>query len=533
MDRIRVAALQYFVRPIQQLSEFEDQVRGLVRTASDYECQLVVFPEYFTVQLLTLEDTERPMKAQIRALADRAPQVFELMAELAKKHGLHIVAGSTPVRDPADPSRIFNESHLFAPDGSHAGQAKLHMTRFEKKVWDVSPGEGLRLFETSFGRVAIATCYDVEFPEFARAAARQGAVLLIVPSYTDDRQSFLRVRYCAHARAIENQIYVIHSGTVGSLPNVPAVSLNYGQAAILTPSDFAFARDGILAEGIPNQEMMVIGELNLRTLRTSRMRGTVVPLRDSKNSSKLVATTEVVTLADHVREQSKGRGGIQIRNTQDGDFAGIREMATLIYPNVKPWTEEQLAGHLERFPQGQFVAVDRRSGLIVGMCSGLIIDWDHYEADMDWSRFTDGGLYTNHNPVTGSTLYGADVMVRPGMQGHGIGKRLYQAGRFGLARQLGLRRILAGSRLRGYHRYKDQMTPQEYTEAVVQGRFNDPTLSFQLSQGFHVLEVVGHYFEGDPESGGWAAVIEWLNDEVARPQDYGQGNPRYQSRRPG
>jgi len=527
VDRLRVASLQYFVRPIRELSEFRGQVSGLVRTAADYRCRLVVFPEYFTIQLLTLEDLSRPMVEQVRTLADRADAFFELMGELARENDIYIVAGSIPVRDASDPERITNESHLFAPDGSHAGQAKLHMTRFEKDVWRVSPGKKLRLFETDFGRLAIAICYDAEFPEIARAAARQDATILVVPSYTDDRQGFLRVRYCAHARAIENQMFVLHSATVGSLPMVPAVSLNYGQAAILTPSDFSFARDGILAEGVPNQETMVIGELNLRLLRSSRFRGTVLPLRDSRNSAELVAATEIISLTGRPQAAPRPRKGIAIRSTQPDDFPGIRELAQLIYPDITPWSDAQLAKHLELFPQGQFVAVDRVSGLIVGMCSGLIIDWDRYDPDMDWSRFTDGGMFTNHDPVHGATLFAADVMVRPGMQGHGIGKRLYQAGRFGLARQIGLRRILAGSRLRGYHRYANKMSAEDYVIEVVHGRLNDPTLSFQLAQGFRVLAVVGGYFEGDPESRGWAAVIEWLNDDVADPEDYGQGDPRF------
>jgi predicted amidohydrolase len=144
--------------------------------------------------------------------------------------------------------------------------------------------------------MAVAICYDVEFPEVARAAARLGAHVLVVPTCTDERQGFLRVRYCSMARAIENQMYVIQSTTVGSLPMVPAVSLNYGLSAIYTPSDFAFARDGILAEGIPNQETMVIGELNLETIAESRHAGTVVPLHDSRATAALVANPTVVDL---------------------------------------------------------------------------------------------------------------------------------------------------------------------------------------------------------------------------------------------
>jgi predicted amidohydrolase len=169
------------------------------------------------------------------------------------------------------------------------------MTRFERE-WGIGPGAGLKIFDTAFGKLAVAVCYDVEFPELVRAAARQGAHILAVPSCTDERQGFLRVRYCAQARAIENQMYVIQSSTVGSLPMVPAVSLNYGQAGIFTPSDFAFARDGILAEGIPNSETMVVAELNLETIVEGYESGTVLPLIDSDATALLVGSPTVVSL---------------------------------------------------------------------------------------------------------------------------------------------------------------------------------------------------------------------------------------------
>jgi predicted amidohydrolase len=294
-ERIRVAALQYFIRPVQSFEQFRDQVEALVETAEDYRCQLLVFPEYFTVQLLTLGNTKRPITEQIRDLARQVPRFVELMEDLAKKYNIHIVAGTVPVIDGADES-VFNESFFFSPTGQVGCQGKLHMTRWEREDWKVSPRSQLKVFETVFGRVTVAICYDVEFPEIQRAAARQGAHILVVPSCTDDRQGFYRVRYCAQARAIENQLYVVHSCTVGSLPSVPAVSLNYGQASILTPSDFAFARDGILAEGVANQEMMVIGEINMRTILDTRTTGTVLPLNDSARTAEIAANVEIVTL---------------------------------------------------------------------------------------------------------------------------------------------------------------------------------------------------------------------------------------------
>lgn len=293
MTRLRVASLQYFIRPLQTFEQFRDQVVGLVETAADYQSKLVVFPEYFTLQLLTLGDVKLSLVDQIRRLASHEDAFVSLMGGLATRHDLYIVAGTVPHIDAA--GSVTNVCHVFGPDGRHGVQPKLHMTRFERE-WNVVPGSGLNVFETSFGRMAVAICYDVEFPEFARAAARMGARVLVVPSCTDDRQGFLRVRYCAQARAIENQMYVIHSSTVGSLPMVPAVSLNYGQAAIYTPSDFSFARDGILAEGIPNQETMIVAELNLETIAEGYESGTVRPLRDSDSTSSLLGTPTVIAL---------------------------------------------------------------------------------------------------------------------------------------------------------------------------------------------------------------------------------------------
>lgn len=295
MERLRVASLQYFIRPVTTFEQFRDQVCGLVETAADYRCELVVFPEYFTVQLLTLGNVRRPMRVQIRDLAKQVPIFLDMMRGLAREHGVYLVAGTIPVAE-GDGDEVFNRCFVFGPTGEQGMQGKMHMTRFETEDWDVSAGHTLRVFDTRFGRMAVAICYDVEFPEIARAAARQGAHVLVVPSCTDDRQGFWRVRYCAHARAIENQMYVVHACTVGSLPMVPAVSLNYGQASILTPSDFAFARDGILAEGNPNQEMMVIGELDLRTIENTRSSGTVLPLLDSQRTASLVRSPELVSL---------------------------------------------------------------------------------------------------------------------------------------------------------------------------------------------------------------------------------------------
>ncbi len=217
---------------------------------------------------------------------------------------------------------------------------------------------------------------------------------------------------------------------------------------------------------------------------------------------------------------------IIVRNTRAEDFPGMIEMTREVYPTSPPWREEQLASHLKIFPEGQFVAVESGTERVVGMASSLIVLWDDYDLAANWRDFTDHGLFTNHDPEEGRTLYGAEVMVRPSLQGKGVGKKIYAARR-ALVEQLGLLRIRAGARLRGYHRYADRLAPEDYVMKVVRGELGDPTLSFQLKWGFRVLAVVPDYLHHDPESQGHAAVIEWINQRVATPEDYAGRDPRF------
>lgn len=216
----------------------------------------------------------------------------------------------------------------------------------------------------------------------------------------------------------------------------------------------------------------------------------------------------------HRRAHSVGAGPqVTIRNTRPEDFDGIVALSGKVYPAAPPWTREQLASHLAVFPEGQFVAV--ADDQIVGMAASLIVLWDDYDFDTNWRDFTAGGMFTNHDPEHGRTLYAAEVMVDPKWRGRGIGGRMYDARRE-LTMRLGLHRIRAGARLRGYHRFAGRMTAAEYVRRVERGELRDPTLSFQLGRGFHVLTVVPGYLRQDPESLGYAAVIEWLNPAVAQ-----------------
>lgn len=217
---------------------------------------------------------------------------------------------------------------------------------------------------------------------------------------------------------------------------------------------------------------------------------------------------------------------IAVRTTRREDFSGIIDLCQQVYPGLIPWTEEYLASHLRVFPEGQLVAIEQGSGRVVGMASSLIVSWDDYGMQDTWRDFTDHGMFTNHDPVHGRTLYGAEVMVRPGLQGRGVGSRLYRARRE-LVERLKLLRIRAGARLRGYHRHAAKVSAEEYVLRVLRKELRDATLSFQLRHGFRVLAVVPGYLQHDPESLGYAAVIEWINRKVARPEDFAGQEPRF------
>ncbi|MGD0733020.1 MAG: GNAT family N-acetyltransferase [Terracidiphilus sp.] len=274
--RVRIAAVQYLLRPIANFEAFVSQVEFFVRSAKEYHAHFILFPEFFTMQLLSYINEPAPALA-VRRLARLAPEYEALFIRLAQETGIYIIGGTHPV---FQRGKIFNAAHLFTPNGRVFRQKKVHLTPTESGPYQLSRGHGLYLYHTDFGNIAILICYDVEFPEVARVMAEAGAEILFVPSCTDGREGFCRVRYCSQARAIENQVYVAMTGTVGNLPLVPYMATNYGQAAILTPSDYFFARDGIAAEGTINQEQMIFADVDLDLLDEQRVNGSVIPLQD-------------------------------------------------------------------------------------------------------------------------------------------------------------------------------------------------------------------------------------------------------------
>jgi predicted amidohydrolase len=279
--RVRVACVQYKMRGIADFKEFSSRVEYFVDAAVGYHADFVVLPELISMNLLSHADYRRlPSRAAMQQLASLEPIYMTLMSRLAKEYGVHLIAGSHPMQRGG---RIYNVCPLLFPDGTSRLQPKLHVTPAEKRDWGIEGGNELGVIATPKANIGILICYDSEFPEPARYLADQGAEIIFVPYCTDTRAGYLRVRHCCQARAIENQVYVVTAGVIGNLPDVEAMDINYARAAVFTPSDFEFARDGIQAEADNNVEMLLVTDLDISNLHRSRVAGSVTPRLDRRH----------------------------------------------------------------------------------------------------------------------------------------------------------------------------------------------------------------------------------------------------------
>jgi predicted amidohydrolase/GNAT superfamily N-acetyltransferase len=282
---VRICAVQYQMRVVRDFEEFATQCEFFIDVASDYKSDFVLFPELLTTQLLSFVKADRPHEAA-RKLAELTPQYLAFFSAAAVRFNVNIIGGS---QFTLEQGVLRNVAYLFRRDGTIARQDKMHVTPSERRWWGVAPGTEFAPIDTDRGRIAILVCYDIEFPEIARIATETGAQILFVPFNTDTRDAYLRIRHCAQARCIENQVYTAISGCVGNLPFVDNADIHYARSGIFTPCDFAFAREGIAAECSENIETLVIHDVDLELLRRHRLTGTVKNWQDRRTDLYRIA----------------------------------------------------------------------------------------------------------------------------------------------------------------------------------------------------------------------------------------------------
>jgi predicted amidohydrolase len=277
---IKVAAIQYPIAQHKSFADWQQYVSTWIEQARALQAQVLVFPEYGSLELVSLmpPHVQADVRAQVRALEDYREAFCATYADLAVAHGLVIVAPSLPV---IVEGQMLNRAYVFGPKGLAGYQDKFFMTRFEDEEWGiVSAPKVLSLFEAEWGSFGVQICYDIEFPLGSQLLCAQGADLILVPSCTETVRGSTRVHVGARARALENQAFVAVSQTVGEALWNPAVDLNHGVVAIYCPPDKGLPEEGILAMHPQQQPGIVCQSLDLELTRAVRADGQVFNHKD-------------------------------------------------------------------------------------------------------------------------------------------------------------------------------------------------------------------------------------------------------------
>ena len=276
---VRVGLVQWQMRGYRTIDDLFEQIEFFVDAVSGYKSDFILFPEYFNAPLMA-EFNNLSESQAIRGLAGYTDEIRDRFLQLAISYNINIITGSMPLQRDGN---LYNVGFLCRRDGSYEMYEKIHVTPDETKSWGLSGGSMLKTFDTDCAKIGVLICYDVEFPELSRIMADQGMQILFVPFLTDTQNGYSRVRVCAQARAIENECFVAIAGSVGNLPRVHNMDIQYAQSGVFTPCDFAFPTDGKRAEATPNTEMILVSDVDLDLLNELHTYGSVRNLRDRRH----------------------------------------------------------------------------------------------------------------------------------------------------------------------------------------------------------------------------------------------------------
>jgi predicted amidohydrolase/ribosomal protein S18 acetylase RimI-like enzyme len=275
---VRMGVVQLEMRPMPSINTFYEMIEFYIDAVSGYKADFVCFPEYVNAPLMAAYNADGPPGA-IRGLASHTREIRDWFIRKAVEYNINIITGSMPL---CVDERLYNVVYLCRRDGSHEVQYKIHITPTEQNDWGMIGGDKVQVFDTDAGKVAMLICYDSEFPELGRILADQGVEILFIPFCTDTSTGYHRVRYCSQARAIENECFVVIAGSVGNLPKVVNMDIQYAQSAVFSPSDFAFGNKGIVTEATNNTETTLIADIDLTDLAHLHTHGSVRNLKQRR-----------------------------------------------------------------------------------------------------------------------------------------------------------------------------------------------------------------------------------------------------------
>lgn len=279
---VKLALAQYPISEHVNFESWKTYVEKWIQDAAGSGCDLLVFPEYGSIELTSFasEEVRKDLRAQIQFLSELNSKFIEVFKNLSRQYNVFIVAPSIPFFV-AEKNKTVNRCYIFSRSGEYDYQDKLFMTRFEDEEWEIFSSEAIagefvqKVFETEIGNLAISICFDIEFPEPAFSAALAGADLVIAPSCTETLKGCNRVHIGARARALENQFYVAVSQTIGEALWSIATDINTGFSAVYSTPDLDFTDDGIVAKGVLNKPGWLQTNISLEKIKEVREKGAV------------------------------------------------------------------------------------------------------------------------------------------------------------------------------------------------------------------------------------------------------------------
>jgi predicted amidohydrolase len=281
MRNIRISSTQYALKPLRHFSSFRESIVNMLDRArgSDF----VVFGEWFTLGLVAAEkELEKTAYADIKNVSRFTNDYVDLFSKLAKEREQYIVAGTTVEEYDG---RYYDTCFIFDPDGTEHKHRKTHLFPLEREEWEMHESDQLDIVKTEVAKVGVCVCYESQIPECSRSLALKGAEIIFCPSLTLTEAGYNRIRHSCEARAIENQLIVVMSSTVGDLS--PMNIRGVGRSSILSPCDNPWPSSGIIAEGAMNKEMVVTAEVDLDSIYVTREKGAARPHKDRIRRSSL------------------------------------------------------------------------------------------------------------------------------------------------------------------------------------------------------------------------------------------------------
>lgn len=279
---MKIASSQFRAKKLRSMKDFEDHIRWHVESAVAQGAELLLLPEFFAIELLTLHHFEIKSTEDVTKVfewfgKEYTAAIKQLCVNLAKEYQITLAAGTHFAYQP-DRNCYYNTAYVFTANGVIYEQNKIHPSYemvYNKEL--TTPGDKLDVFEINGVTYGVSICYDNSFPEVARILSQMGADIILAPTCCLDEWGQSRNILFAQARASENQVYVVNSHMIGAIPfpsHIPYGFTFTGKSGIYSPiQPMIGTPNAIVSQGEANVEMVVVGDINLDYLKFIRENG--------------------------------------------------------------------------------------------------------------------------------------------------------------------------------------------------------------------------------------------------------------------